>query len=123
MMCSGRAATAVSRCQSRLDGDGLPRRKRIMSEKKTTRPPIVCGTDFSATAREAVDIAAAMTKRLRTRLLLLHVDELHRSLVADPIIIESAAVQTRYELDHEARRLRDSGIDVEGTVLAGSAFD
>jgi nucleotide-binding universal stress UspA family protein len=94
-----------------------------MSEKKTTRQPIVCGTDFSATAREAVDIAAAMTKRLRTSLLLLHVDELHRSLVADPIIIESAAVQTRCELDDEARRLRDSGIDVEGTVLAGSAFD
>ena len=95
----------------------------MSGKKRTTRQPIVCGTDFSATAREAVDIAAAMTKRLRISLLLLHVDELHRSLVSDPIIIESAALQTRCELDREAQRLRDSGIDVEGTVLAGSAFD
>lgn len=91
--------------------------------KKTTEGPIVCGTDFSATATEAVDIAAAMAMRLDTRLLLVHVDQLHRSLVSDPIIIESAALQTRCELDREAQRLRDSGTDVEETVLAGSPFD
>jgi nucleotide-binding universal stress UspA family protein len=43
--------------------------------------------------------------------------------VSDPIIIESAALQTRCELDREAQRLRDSGTDVKGKVLAGSAFD
>ena len=92
-------------------------------KKRITGRPIVCGTDFSATASDAVDIAAAMAKRLKTRLLLLHVDQLYRSLVSDPIIIESAALQTRCELDREAQRLRNSGTDVEGTVLAGSAFD
>ncbi len=34
MTSSGRAATGASRCQSRLDGDGLPRRKRTDEEKK-----------------------------------------------------------------------------------------
>jgi nucleotide-binding universal stress UspA family protein len=91
--------------------------------KKNQKAPIVCGTDFSATATEAVNIAAALARRFETRLLLVHVDQLHRSLVSDPIIIESAALQTRYELDREAQRLRDSGTDVEGKGLAGSAFD
>lgn len=75
------------------------------------------------TATEAVDIAAALARRLETRLLLVHVDQLHRSLVSDPIIVESAALQTRCELDGEVQRLRDLGTDVEGKVVAGSAFD
>ena len=70
-----------------------------------------------------MNIAAALARRFETRLLLVHVDQLHRSLVSDPIIIESAALQTRCELDREAQRLRDSGTDVKGKVLAGSAFD
>jgi nucleotide-binding universal stress UspA family protein len=43
--------------------------------------------------------------------------------VSDPIIIESAALQTRRELDHEVQRLRDLGTDIEGKIVAGSAFD
>jgi len=92
-------------------------------KKRTTSHPIVCGTDFSATSTEAVDIAAALARRLETRLLLVHVDQLHRSLVSDPIIVESAAVQTRCELDREVQRLRDLGTDVEEKIVAGSAFD
>ena len=38
MKSSGRAATAVSRCQSRLDGDGLPRRKRTDEREKKNNP-------------------------------------------------------------------------------------
>jgi nucleotide-binding universal stress UspA family protein len=91
--------------------------------KKNHKAPIACGTDFSATATEAVDIAAALARRLETRLLLVHVDQLHRSLVSDPIIVESAALQTRCELDREVQRLRDLGTDVEGKIVAGSAFD
>jgi nucleotide-binding universal stress UspA family protein len=91
--------------------------------KKNHKALIVCGTDFSATATEAVDIAAALARRLETRLLLVHVDQLHRSLVSDPIIVESAALQTRCELDHEVQRLRDLGTDIEGKIVAGSAFD
>ena len=91
--------------------------------KKNHKAPIVCGTDFSATATEAVDIAAGLARQLETKLLLVHVDQLYRSLVADPIIIESAALQTRCELDREMQRLRDLGTDVEGKIVAGSAFD
>ena len=92
-------------------------------KRKNDQRPVVCGTDFSATATEAVDIAAALARRIETRLLLVHVDQLHRSLVSDPIILESAALQKRCELDREAQRLRDLGTDVEETVVAGSAFD
>jgi len=91
--------------------------------KKNHKRPIVCGTDFSATATDAVDVGAALARRLETKLLLVHVDQLHRSLVSDPIIIESAALQTRCQLDREAQRLRDLGTEVEGKVLAGSAFE
>jgi nucleotide-binding universal stress UspA family protein len=92
-------------------------------KKRRTGRPIVCGTDFSATASEAVDIAAAMARRLETKLLLLHVEELYRSLVSDPVVVEAAVLQTRCELDRETRRLRDLGTKVEEKVLAGSAFD
>jgi nucleotide-binding universal stress UspA family protein len=78
---------------------------------------------FFRNGGEAVDIAAAMAKRLKTRLLLLHVDELYRSLVSDPVIVEAAALQTRCELDRQTRRLRDFGTEVEEKVLAGSAVD
>ena len=91
--------------------------------KKKHKAPIVCGTDFSTTATEAVDTAAAIARRLEARLLLVHVNQLHRSLVSDPIIMESAALQTCSELDREVQRLRDLDTDVEGKVLAGSAFD
>ena len=62
-------------------------------KKRITGRPIACGTDFSATASEAVDIAAAMSRRLETKLLLLHVDELYASLVSDPITPELSRVR------------------------------
>ena len=37
------------------------------SKQKKNERPIVCGTDFSAGATEAVDIAAGMAKRLETQ--------------------------------------------------------
>lgn len=43
--------------------------------------------------------------------------------MSDPIIVESAALQTRCELDREVQRLHDLGTDVEGKIVAGSAFD
>ena len=44
--------------------------ERVMTEKskqKKDERPIVCGTDFSAAAMEAVDIAAGMARRLETQ--------------------------------------------------------
>jgi hypothetical protein len=36
-------------------------------DRTNDKGPIVCGTDFSAAAMEAVDIAAAMARRLETK--------------------------------------------------------
>jgi len=92
-------------------------------KQKNDQRPIVCGTDFSATATEAVDIAAAMARRLKTKLVLVHVDQLLGALVSNPIVLESAVLQRRGDLDDEAQRLRDLGTEIEEKFLSGSAFD
>ena len=74
------------------------------------------------TAVEAVDIAAAMARRLETRLVLVHVDQLQGSLPSDPFLLEDAISRRRRELDCEAQRLRDLGTNVEEKFLSGSAF-
>jgi nucleotide-binding universal stress UspA family protein len=91
--------------------------------KKNHEPPIICGTDFSATASEAVDIAAAMARRLGTRLVLVHVDEFYGMAAVDPTLFESALTHRRGELDRVAGRLRELGTDVDEKLLSGSAFD
>jgi nucleotide-binding universal stress UspA family protein len=92
--------------------------------KKNDKAPIVCGTDFSATATEATNIAAAMARRLASRLVLVHADEFYRSsLVPDPTVIEAAISQRRIELNSEAERVRDLGTQVEEKSLFGTAFD
>jgi nucleotide-binding universal stress UspA family protein len=95
----------------------------MAGKKRTTRRPIVCGTDFSATATEAVDIAAAMARRLETSLVLIHVDELLGALTSNPVVLEAAILQRRSDLDDEAQRLRELGTRVEEKFLSGSAFD
>jgi nucleotide-binding universal stress UspA family protein len=90
---------------------------------RSDKRPIVCGTDFSVVATGAVDIAAAISRRLKTKLVLVHVDQLHRALTSNPVLLESATLQRRAELDEEAQRLRDLGTNVEEKFLSGSAFD
>jgi nucleotide-binding universal stress UspA family protein len=92
-------------------------------KQKNDQRPIVCGTDFSATAAEAMDIAAAITRRLETRLVLVHVDQLQGSLASDPFVLEAAISQRRRKLDSEAQRLGDLGTKVQEKFLSGSAFD
>lgn len=91
--------------------------------KKNNGRPIVCGTDFSATASEAVDIAAAIARRLGTKLVLVHVDEFYGMASVDPTLFEPALTHRRGELDRTAERLRESGTDVAEKLLFGSAFD
>jgi nucleotide-binding universal stress UspA family protein len=93
------------------------------SEQKKGKRPIVCGTDFSSSAVEAVDIAAAMARRLGTKLVLVHVDELFGLAAGDPRLFELAVVQRRGKLNQEAARLRGLGTDVEEKLLSGSVFD
>jgi nucleotide-binding universal stress UspA family protein len=91
-------------------------------EQKDVRP-IVCGTDFSPTAMEAVDIAAAVARRLGAKLLLVHVDEFLGMGAVDPNLFDAALSQKRCDLDHETTRLRKAGTVVEERLLSGSAFD
>jgi len=93
-----------------------------MNDKKDTRP-IVCGTDFSAAAVEAADIAAGLAPKLESKLILVHVDQFRGMAAVDPTLFEAALSQKRAELEREAERLRKSGTIVETELLAGSAFD
>ena len=97
--------------------------KNSKSVKKNDERPIVCGTDFSATAAEAVDIAAAMARRLRTKLVLVHVDESYGMAAVDSRLFEPAVAHGRPELNQMADRLRGLGTDVVEKLLCGSAFD
>jgi nucleotide-binding universal stress UspA family protein len=91
--------------------------------RKNDKRPIVCGTDFSAVATEAVDIAAAMARQLETKLVLVHVYQLLGALVSNPLLLEAATLQRRADLDGEARRLRHLETNVEEKFLSGSAFE
>jgi nucleotide-binding universal stress UspA family protein len=91
--------------------------------KKEDNAPIVCGTDFSATATEAVDIAAALAKRLGTKLVLVHVDEFRGLAPVDPQTFEAALSEKHSALEDEANRLRSLGTEVKANLLSGSAFD
>jgi nucleotide-binding universal stress UspA family protein len=93
------------------------------SKQKKDERPIVCGTDFSATAMEAVDIAAGMARRLNVKLLLLHVEEFRGLAVADPGLFEQVVSRNSQELERHAERLRKSGTKVEGKLLSGSVFN
>jgi nucleotide-binding universal stress UspA family protein len=91
--------------------------------QKNGKSPIVCGTDFSAVAMEAVDIAAAMARRLKTNLVLVHVDELLGALKSNRVVREAAVSQRRDDLNDEAQRVRDPETTVEPKFVSGSAFD
>jgi nucleotide-binding universal stress UspA family protein len=90
---------------------------------KKNRRPIICGTDFSDSAFEAVDIAAAMARRLETRLVLVYVDESYGMAAVDSRLFEAAVAHGRRELDRVADRLQRLGTDVDEKLLCGSAFD
>ena len=93
-------------------------------KQKTDKGSIVCGTDFSATATEAVDIAAAMARRLGTKLVLVHVEEFYGLAAVDPKLFAEA-------LSGKTHRTRSGGeavarvweLRVEEKLLSGSAFD
>src|SRR5262245_21247426 len=64
-----------------------------------------------------------MARRLKTKLVLVHVDQLLGALASNPIVLDAAILQRRGDLDDEAKRLRDLGTEVEEKFVSGSAFD
>jgi nucleotide-binding universal stress UspA family protein len=91
--------------------------------RKKQKQPIVCGTDFSATAQEAVTVAAGMAARAGTNLLLLHVEEFHGMAEVDPSLFEGALLEKQRMLEREAKRARDAGAEVKTKLVSGSVFD
>ena len=64
-----------------------------------------------------------MARRLGTKLVLVHVDEVRGLAALDPTLVEVALSQGRSALGDEVARLRGLGTVVEGKLLSGSAFD
>jgi nucleotide-binding universal stress UspA family protein len=92
-------------------------------KQRNDQRPIVCGTDFSGTATEATEIAAAMARRLGTELVLVHVNEFYGLAPVDPKLFEAALSEKSAAFHDHANRLRTSGTHVKEKLLSGSAFD
>lgn len=85
--------------------------------------PIVCATDFSEPAREAADVALAIARKLGTKLLLLHGQDLAGVLVSEARLVDEVANIGRERLREEAGRLGNVGVTIETKLLAGSIID
>jgi len=85
--------------------------------------PIVCGSDFSPTAREAVDVAAAFARRIGTKLIIVHVSVVHELGTADPTFAQKVNAQEQTRLDNETARLRKTGTEVEARFASGPPFE
>lgn len=84
-----------------------------------TAMSIVCGTDFSKQAGEAVEVAGALAKRLDERLVLVHaVDEEPRTTLPNDVR-ESLCLYERAELHKELERLRAAKVRVTEAFRAG----
>jgi Universal stress protein family. len=59
-------------------------------DQRNEHRPIVCGTDFSPAAFEAVETAAALARSFQTRLVLVYVEEFHGLAGFDPGLFEGA---------------------------------
>jgi len=86
--------------------------------------PILCATDFSPSSRAAVQVAAALARRLQRTLLLVHATEPPPIALPEATVgIEAweAAIQeaAEVELDNLARAIRADGVKVEAVVSVG----
>ena len=98
--------------------------KAQLPDTMADRPqPILCGTDFSETSREAADVACAIAKRAETGLVLVHVGAIRGLGPLDPTVLQSAMNEERAALDRETARLRGKGVEVEAQLRTGSPFN
>jgi nucleotide-binding universal stress UspA family protein len=88
---------------------------------RTSPQPILCGTDFSAAAALASNVAAAFARRIHAPLLLVHGVDERGEIASDlwPAMME----ESRALLCEEAGRLRKTGAEVEAIVAAGVPDD
>jgi nucleotide-binding universal stress UspA family protein len=88
---------------------------------KSTKPVIICGTDFSEPAQAAAHVAAAIARRMHAKLLLVHAIE-HEGVIAEPPEVDSAFLKAQgEELNAIAEALRVVGTEVEEAFAFGPA--
>ncbi len=80
---------------------------------------IVCGTDFSVHATHAATVAAALAKRSRTTLRLVHVVEPSSVEFLSKESVERLRERFRRKLVAEGKRLRDLGAEVTESLTLG----
>jgi len=86
----------------------------------TVESQVVCGTDFSKTAAQAAETAAAFAARLREPLVLVHaVDEASRAQLPAEVR-ESLSTFSQQCLSEEGRRLQAGGVEVREVFRAGA---
>lgn len=90
---------------------------------KEDQRPIICGTDFSEAAAQAVEVAAAIARRLSVKLHLVHVEEFRGLAMTEPTLFEAVISQNRQSLTRETERVRKEGTLVEERMLSGSVFE
>jgi nucleotide-binding universal stress UspA family protein len=78
-----------------------------MNAKRPTPNPILCGTDFSVPAKHAADAAAAIALRRGAPLRLVHISE------------APASPQVQEQLEAEARRLHEAGVEITAELAEG----
>lgn len=81
----------------------------------TTKPVLICGTDFSRGAHASANVAAAMASRIAAKLVLIHVIE--QSAEAEELSERAA------QLESEANALRVNGLEVEECLVVGRPHD
>jgi nucleotide-binding universal stress UspA family protein len=90
---------------------------------------ILVGTDFSDTARRALDWATALARPLEARIVLAHVFDLPIVGLPDAAFLVGAETGSRLSneaqrgLDAEIARVKSGGVPIEGRLLQGDPRD
>ena len=87
--------------------------------KNTNTQPILCGTDFSANARQAATAAAVLAARSGKPLLLVHVADEFNARDDDQKKLTAFLRPVAKQLRAEAYRLKKAGATVETKLLTG----
>ena len=93
--------------------------KSRLTMKNTTSQPIICGTDFSESARQTANVAAALATRLNAHLVLVHATGLPIQ-GSTPQAHDAVNASLRERLHEEAERSRGLGATVEEILSAGA---
>lgn len=81
---------------------------------------IVCGTDFSIHAREAAEVAAGISRRSDSPLVVAHAVDTAGSPAASETLAAMLRYRGRNKLKEETERLRARGVEVQAEFLTGN---